>query len=81
MMMVTLTRLLVISMVASVRSLSALSFSMLASLLLFSGSSSLRSLGDNEKKAISEPEANPETSSSSPASTIAKMAPAEGAIN
>jgi hypothetical protein len=37
-------------------------------------------LGDNEKKAISEPEAKPEKTRSKTARIPAKMAPMEGAM-
>jgi hypothetical protein len=37
-------------------------------------------LGDNEKKAISEPEAKPEKNRSITAKMAAKMAPIEGAM-
>ena len=77
-MTVTLTRLFVIRMVANVRSDSARNCLMLTSLGFFSSSSSLKSTGDNEKKAISEPEAKLDTNSKRQAVTPATMAPIDG---
>ena len=45
---------------------------------MISSSISLRSEGDNEKKAISDAEAKPEASRSTPAKTIATIAEKEG---
>ena len=73
--MVTFTKLLVIRMVANVRSEFSRRYFILASTRFFSSSSSFKSLGESEKNAISEPEANPENSRSTQARTIAKMAP------
>ena len=66
--MVTFTRLLVMRMVASVRSESSRSARILWSAVT-SSSNSLRSVGESEKKAISEPEAKPEANSSRQAMT------------
>ena len=63
MIIVTLTKLLVIRIVASVRSLSSRNFRMLLSLDDFCAFSSARSDGDRLKKAISEPLANPDIKS------------------
>ena len=46
----------------------------------FSSDRVLRSDGESEKKAISDAEAKPEKSKSTPANTIAAIAEAEGAI-
>ena len=78
MMMVTFTRLLVIRMVASVRSESSRSALMLMSPCDFSSSSSLKSAGDSEKKAISDPEAKLDTNSNRQAATPASMVPIDG---
>ena len=74
-MTVTFTKSLVMSMVASVRSLSSRSAMMLLSTILFSLSSSLMSCGDSEKKAISEPLAKAEQASSTTESAKAKIMP------
>ena len=77
-MMVTFTKLFVIKTVAS--RLSELS----RRLLIFksagceSSSTSLRSFGDSEKKAISEAEAKPEANKRMAASMMAKIAENEG---
>ena len=73
--MVTFTRLLVISIVASVRSLSLRSFTIFSSAGFLSSSSSLRSVGDSEKNAISDPEAKPEAKRSRHAKRAAKISP------
>ena len=80
-MMVTFTRLLVISIVASVRSESSRSCLILTSSEVRSSSSSFKSLGDKEKNAISEPEAKPDTNNSRQAKTPAIIAPNDGAIS
>ena len=59
-MIVTLTKLLVINIVANVRSESSLSCTIFASPGFFSGSKSSRSCGVRLKKAISEPLAKPD---------------------
>ena len=81
MMMATFTRLLVMRMVASVRSESSPSARICLSRSSLLSSSSFKSLGESEKKAISEPEAKPEKKSNMAASRPAKMAPMEGAMN
>ena len=81
MMIVTFTRLLAIRMVASVRSDSARNCMILASAFDFSSSSSLKSLGVSEKKAISDPEAKPDTNNRRHAITPATIAPTEGVNN
>ena len=79
-MMETLITLLVIRMVANVRSESSRSSRIRLSFSELLSSNSLTSLGVKEKKAISDPDAKPEKSNKTAANTIAKMAPAEGAI-
>ena len=79
-MIVTLITLLAIRMVASVRSESSRNSRIRLSLSELLSSSSLMSLGDSEKKAISDPDAKPEKSRRIAAKMIAKMAPAEGAM-
>ncbi len=64
--------------VARVRSESLHSSSIFLSTGYLSSSSSLMSAGDSEKKAISEPEANPDTKSRNAAITTATSAPAVG---
>ena len=71
MIMVTLTRLLVIKIVASLRSESSRSRQMPSSLVFLSGLSSLRSAGDRLKNAISEPLAKPDNINSAMVSTMA----------
>ena len=78
MIIVTLTKLFVIKMVASVRSESARSSMIFLSHSSLLSSISFRSLGESEKKAISEPDANPETTNRRHAKIAAKTAPAEG---
>jgi hypothetical protein len=68
-------------MVAKVRSESSRNILILASVSYLSSSSSLKSEGDNEKKAISEPEAKPEMNNNKQANTPANMAPSVGDIN
>ena len=79
MIMVTFTKLFVIKIVASVRSESSRSFMIFLSRSSLLSSSSFKSVGDSEKKAISEPEANPEKSKSRQDNTIAIIAPSDGA--
>ena len=62
-------------MVANVRSESLRSISILRSFTLFSSSSSVKSVGDKLKKAISEPLANPETIKSNAANMAAIITP------
>ena len=81
MIMVTLTKLLVIRMVASVRSPSLRSCTILLSIVLFSGSSSLRSFGERLKNAISEPLAKPDINSRNAVSIIAIYTPNVGAVS
>ena len=73
--MVTFTKLLVIRMVANVRSESLRSAMILPSDADFSSSNSFSSFGVKEKKAISLPEAKPETKSKANAKTNAITAP------
>ena len=80
-MMVTFTRLLVMSIVASVRSESSLSERILWSGSCLESSSSLMSEGESEKKAISDPDANPERTSKIQANAAAIHTPAVGVIN
>ena len=68
-MMVTLTKLLEINMVANSLSLNSNNWLILASADLSLSSISLKSLGLNEKKAISEPE----TKAEAPNKIIAKI--------
>ena len=79
-MMVTLTKLFVIKMVANVRSESSRNCLICWSSSVFSSSSSLKSAGDSEKKAISEPEAKPDANNSPQASKPAMIAPVDGVI-
>ena len=73
--MVTLTKLLAIKMVASVRSESSRKHRIISSVFLFSGSSSETSVGERLKMAISEPLANPDTISNRAANTAATTTP------
>ena len=76
--MVTLTKLLVINMVANVLSLSLRNISMLRSVAFFSVSSSAKSEGERLKNAISDPLANPDASRRMAARKIEKTTPADG---
>jgi len=78
--MVTLTRLLVISTVVSSCSLSDRSVVMRLSESDSLDSILLRSVGESEKKAISDAEAKAETNNSKPASTIATRADVVGGV-
>ena len=78
MIMVTLTKLLVIKIVASVRSLSVQRRSMFWSFALCSGSSSAMSVGERLKNAISEPLAKPDSNNNTAANSMHKMTPIEG---
>lgn len=75
MMMVTLTKLLVIRIVANVRSESSRSIRIFLSVGVRSRSTSSISEGERLKKAISEPLAKPETTSNIIASKAAKITP------
>ena len=79
MIIVTLTKLLVIRIVASVRSLSSRNFRMLLSLDDFCAFSSARSDGDRLKKAISEPLANADIAISIIVSKMQIITPVVGA--
>ena len=68
------------SMVASVRSESSRSCCILLSESFLFSSSSLKSVGDSEKNAISEPDAKPEKTSRIPAIIIAIKAPKSGTM-
>ncbi|GAY28698.1 gliding motility-associated protein GldE [Prevotella sp. MGM1] len=80
MIIVTLTKLLVISIVANVRSESLRSCIILLSDTDFFSAIMLRSFGVSEKKAISEPEAKPEATNKRQANTPDMITPASGAI-
>ena len=71
MIMVTFTKLFVINIVASNRSLSANKSLILASDGCLRSAIVLKSAGESEKKAISDAEANPDTSKRRPANTMA----------
>lgn len=79
-MMVTLTRLLVMRIVANVRSESFLNSIIFLSRSVFSSASSSKSLGEREKMAISEPEANPDAISSNAANSPEIITPMVGAM-
>ena len=74
-MMVTLTKLLVIRIVASVRSESSRNIDMLLSAGFFSVSRLSRSCGDKLKNAISEPLAKPDNKSKKAARRAANRTP------
>ena len=74
-MMVTLTKLFVIRIVASVRSESSRNIEMLLSAGFFSGSRLSRSCGDKLKNAISEPLAKPDNKSKKAARRAANRTP------
>ena len=76
MIIVTLTKLLVIRIVANVRSLSSRSFFIFLSVSVLCCSSSLISFGERLKKAISEPLAYPERINNRAASAKAIIVPA-----
>ena len=67
MIMVTFTKLFVISIVASSRSVSSNKFLIFSSEGCFPSSIEFKSDGESEKNAISEAEAKPEASKSTPA--------------
>ena len=79
-MMVTLTKLLEIKIVASRRSESSNKAMIRLSEEWFSSSISLKSLGDKEKKAISDADTKPEANNNKTARMMAIMAPKEGAV-
>jgi hypothetical protein len=78
--MVTLTKLLVIRIVANIRSELLLNHTICESTLLFSSSSSFKSFGLREKKAISEPEAKAEANISRKAKKADRTTPKDGEI-
>ena len=80
MIIVTLTKLFVIRIVASVRSLSSRNFRILLSLDVFCAFSSAMSDGDRLKKAISEPLANADIAISIRVSAIHINTPVVGAM-
>ena len=80
MMIATFTRLLVIRMVAKVRSESSRRARIFLSFSSELSSSSFMSFGESEKKAISDPEAKPEKNKRIRARIPEKMAPMEGAM-
>ena len=75
---VTFTKLLVIKIVASRRSLSSSKLSTRLFTSVSTSSSWLISDGESEKKAISEAEANADSKRSRAAKTIATIAPTDG---
>ena len=75
---VTLTKLLVISTVASKLSEFPSKLLIFSSEGCFLSAIAFRSDGEREKKAISEADAKPETSKSKPANTMATTAEIEG---
>ena len=76
--MVTFTKLLDIRIVASKRSESSNKEVIYLSDECSSSSISLRSLGDKEKKAISEADTKPDANNNNTAKDIAIIAPTEG---
>ena len=78
MIMVTFTKLLVINIVANKRSESSRRKLIFSSAGCLRSSISFLSEGESEKKAISEAEAKPEASRSTPVSTMAIIAEIEG---
>ena len=79
--MVTFTKLLVIKMVAKVRSESLRSSSIFLSRSSLLSSNSFKSLGESEKNAISEPEAKPDRNNKRMAKMPEMIAPKEGVIH
>ena len=77
-MIVTFTKLLVIRIVASSRSLLLSKREIRLSDGFFSSSITLKSLGDKEKNAISEAEAKAEKSNKTAATTMAMTAAVDG---
>ena len=78
-MMVTFTKLFVMRIVASKRSVSDNELLTLSSEECFLSAIAMRSAGESEKNAISDADAKPETSKSKPANTMETMADTEGA--
>ena len=78
MIMVTFTKLFVISIVASSRSVSSNKFLIFSSEGCFPSSIEFKSDGESEKNAISDAEAKPEASRSKPARIMAIIADNEG---
>ena len=78
MMMVTFTKLFVMRIVASKRSLSESKSLILESAGCFRSAIVLKSAGESEKKAISEAEAKPDTIKRRPANTMAMIADTVG---
>ena len=78
MIIVTFTKLFVISIVANNRSVSSNRFLIFPSEGCFPSSTEFKSDGESEKNAISEAEAKPEASKSTPANTMAIIAETEG---
>ena len=78
--MATLTKLLVINMVAKSLSLSSSNFSIFSSEGCFPSSNSLKSAGESEKKAISDADAKPDASRRIPAATMAMMDDVSGVL-
>ena len=78
--MVTFTKLLEMRIVASNVSESFSNDLMYLSEVWLSSSISFKSLGDKEKKAISEADTKPEANKRSTAKVMATMAPKEGAV-
>ena len=76
--MVTFTKLFVIKIVASKRSVFSNRLLIFSSEGCFLSSIILKSDGEREKKAISDADAKPETSKSKPAITMAIIAETEG---
>ena len=78
MIIVTFTKLFVMSIVARVRSLSSRSVFMLRSLAVFASLTSAISVGERLKNAISDPLANAEKPMSTTVSTAAIITPIVG---
>ena len=78
--MVTLTKLLVIRIVANNRSVSSSKRPIFSSDGCLRSAIVLRSAGEREKKAISEAEAKPDTNNNTPAKTMQIKADKEGAV-
>ena len=78
MIIVTFTKLFVIRIVASNRSVSDNKLVIFLSDGCFPSAITFKSEGEREKKAISEADANPETNNNKPANTIATIADTDG---
>ena len=74
----TFTKLLVIRIVANVRSLSLRNISIFRSFEFFSVSSDAMSVGLRLKKAISDPLANPDNNNNTAVKTAVKIIPTDG---